>query len=62
MLDRLNEALLLKLNEGGRAYFTQTRVNGKYAIRFSIGQRTTERRHVEAAWAEIRETARGLER
>jgi hypothetical protein len=37
-------------------------VNGKYAIRFSIGQRTTERRHVEAAWAEIRETARGLGR
>jgi aromatic-L-amino-acid decarboxylase len=61
-LDRLNEALLLKLNEGGRAYFTQTRVNGKYAIRFSIGQRTTERRHVEATWAEIRETARALER
>jgi aromatic-L-amino-acid decarboxylase len=59
-LDRLNETLLHRLNDDGRSYFTQTRVSGRYAIRFSIGQRTTERRHVEAAWAQIQETARGL--
>jgi aromatic-L-amino-acid decarboxylase len=61
-LDRWNEALLHQLNDGGRVYFTQTRVGGHYCIRFAIGQRTTERRHVEAAWAEIRETARRLQR
>jgi len=59
-LDRLNESLLHRLNDDGRSYFTQTKVTGRYAIRFSIGQRTTERRHVEAAWAQIQETARGL--
>jgi aromatic-L-amino-acid decarboxylase len=59
-LDRLNETLLHRLNDDGRSYFTQTRVTGRYAIRFSIGQRTTGRRHVEAAWAQIQETARGL--
>src|SRR5258708_29419487 len=59
-LDRINETLLHRLNDAGRAYFTQTRIAGRYAIRFSIRQRTTERRHVAAAWREIRETARGV--
>jgi len=59
-LDRLNEALIMRLNDSGKLYLTQTRVNGKYAIRFNIGQTWTERRHVEAAWAEITETAAGL--
>ncbi len=59
-LDRINETLLHRLNDAGRAYFTQTRIAGHYAIRFSIGQRTTERRHVAAAWREIQETARGV--
>lgn len=60
-LDRLNEVLLERLNASGRLYLTQNRVNGAYAIRFSIGQTGTERRHSEAAWAEIRATAHSLE-
>ncbi|WP_425403883.1 pyridoxal phosphate-dependent decarboxylase family protein [Hwanghaeella sp.] len=59
-LDRLNEALIMRLNDGGKLYLTQTRVRGKYAIRFNIGQTWTERRHVEAGWREIVETASGL--
>ena len=59
-LDRLNEALLHRLNDGGRIYLTQNRVRGRYAIRFAVGQTTTERRHVLAAWEEIRDTARGM--
>jgi aromatic-L-amino-acid/L-tryptophan decarboxylase len=39
---------------------TQNRVRGRYAIRFSIGQTTTERRHVEDGWAVVREIARIL--
>ena len=61
-LDALNERLLRMLNDSGRVYLTQTRVRGAYAIRFCVGQTATERRHVEAAWAFIRETARGLPR
>ncbi len=60
VLDRINETLLHRLNDAGGAYFTQTKIAGHYAIRFSIGQRTTERRHVAAAWREIQETARGI--
>jgi aromatic-L-amino-acid decarboxylase len=58
-LDRLNERLLHALNDSGRLYLTQTRVRGRYVIRFAIGQRTTSRRHVQAAWDRIQETARG---
>jgi aromatic-L-amino-acid decarboxylase len=57
-LDRLNERLLHALNDGGRLYLTQTRVRGRTVIRFAIGQRTTTRAHVQAAWQLIQETAR----
>ena len=59
-LERLNERLLHALNDGGRVYFTQNRVNDRYCLRWSIGQTGTERRHVEEGWAEVRETARNL--
>jgi aromatic-L-amino-acid/L-tryptophan decarboxylase len=59
-LDALNERLLHALNDSGRLYLTQTRVRGRYVIRFAIGQRTTTRRHVEAAWQLIQKTARSL--
>jgi aromatic-L-amino-acid decarboxylase len=61
-LDRLNERLLEALNDSGELYLTQNRVRGAYAIRLVIGQRSTERRHVEAAWTKIQGTARALGR
>lgn len=57
-LDRLNEALLHRINDDGRIYLTQNRVGGRYAIRMSIGQTRTEQRHVEEGWAVIRELAK----
>ena len=59
-LDRLNERLLHALNDDGRLYLTQTRVRGRYVIRFAIGQLYTTRDHVQRAWQVITETARGL--
>ncbi|MFQ5785814.1 MAG: pyridoxal phosphate-dependent decarboxylase family protein [Alphaproteobacteria bacterium] len=59
-LDALNRRLLDAINAGGTAYFTQTLVGGRFAIRFCVGQTRTERRHVEAAWRCIHETARAL--
>jgi aromatic-L-amino-acid/L-tryptophan decarboxylase len=61
-LDRLNERLLHTLNDDGRLYLTQTRVRGRYVIRFAIGQLYTTREHVQHTWAVITETARGLSR
>ena len=59
-LDAQNERLLHALNDSGRLYLTQTRVRDRYVIRFAIGQRTTTRQHVEAAWQLIQQTARRL--
>jgi aromatic-L-amino-acid decarboxylase len=59
-LDRLNERLLERLNDSGALYVTQNRVRGAFAIRISIGQTRTERRHVWAAWRMIQDTARTL--
>ena len=59
-LDRINERLLETVNDTGRIYLTQNRVRGRYSIRVSIGQTYTQRRHVEAAWRTIQETARSL--
>jgi aromatic-L-amino-acid decarboxylase len=59
-LDLLNERLLHALNDDGRVYLTQTRVRGRYVIRFAIGQLYTTRAHVARAWAVITATARGL--
>jgi aromatic-L-amino-acid/L-tryptophan decarboxylase len=61
-LDQLNERLLHTLNDDGRLYLTQTRVRGRYVIRFAIGQLYTTREHVHHAWAVIKETACGLSR
>ena len=61
-LDALNERLLHALNDGGRVYLTQNRVRGRYVIRFTIGQLSTTRAHVERAWQLIIATARGLPR
>jgi aromatic-L-amino-acid decarboxylase len=57
-LDALNTRLVERINDDGRIYLTQTRVRGRVAIRFSIGQTTTERRHVEEGWAVVREIAK----
>ncbi len=45
-----NAALLARVNASGRVFLTHTTLGGQYAIRMSIGQFRTERRHVEEAW------------
>jgi aromatic-L-amino-acid decarboxylase len=59
-LDRLNERLLARVNATGRVFMTHTRLGGRYAIRLVVGQRATERRHVEEAWQLIREASARL--
>ncbi|MCD6596637.1 MAG: aminotransferase class V-fold PLP-dependent enzyme, partial [Bacteroidales bacterium] len=59
-LDELNQTLLEKINNSGKAYFTHTRLNNKYTIRFMIGQTYTTEKHVENAWKLIMKTAEKL--
>ena len=59
-IDKLNLKLLNDLNDSGTTYFTQNRVRGHFAIRWSIGQTNTELRHVKGAWAQIQKTASSI--
>jgi aromatic-L-amino-acid decarboxylase len=59
-LDALNARLLAAVNAGRARYLTHTRLGGRYVIRLVVGQRTTEREDVVAAWESVREAARGL--
>jgi aromatic-L-amino-acid decarboxylase len=59
--DAFNEALLDALNRSGHLYLTHTKLNGRFIIRFCVGQTYTESRHVEHAWDRIKEETTKLE-
>jgi aromatic-L-amino-acid decarboxylase len=46
-----------RVNAGGRAYLSHTKLNGRYTLRLAIGNIRTDRSHVEAAWADLRQAA-----
>jgi aromatic-L-amino-acid decarboxylase len=55
--DDATDALIEAANATGEALFTRTVLDGRSVLRVSIGARTTERRHVEAAWQLLRSLA-----
>ena len=59
-LNDLNEKLLHSINQSGKAYFTHTKIDSKYAIRFVIGQTNVTEKHVKEAWLRIVETCGSL--
>lgn len=52
-LTHLNKKLLEEINKTGEMFLTHTSLKGKYALRLSVGQRTTEARHVDRVWEVI---------
>ncbi|WP_054311085.1 aspartate aminotransferase family protein [Mesorhizobium sp. 1M-11] len=58
--DEHNLRLVNAINDDGRIYLTQTRVDDRVAIRFQAGQFEATREDVEAAFDVIVEIARGL--
>jgi aromatic-L-amino-acid decarboxylase len=59
-IDRVNQALLTRVNSSRRVYLTHTQLGGRYAIRLVVGQRQTERSHIEEAWRLLQESADSL--
>ena len=57
-LERLNARLIERLNDSGALYLTQTRLGGRLALRFVVGQTTTTEAHVARAWERIAAIAR----
>ncbi len=59
--DETNRELLERLNRSGDLYLTHTVLDGKHALRLSVGQARTEEQHVANAWRRIREEAGTLD-
>ena len=49
-LDLFNENIVNEINSSGEAYLSHTKLNGKFAIRLSVGSIRVEQRHLEKAW------------
>jgi aromatic-L-amino-acid decarboxylase len=58
-LDARNLALITRINDDGRIYLTQTKVDGKFVIRFQAGAFDMEKADADMAFAVIRELATG---
>jgi aromatic-L-amino-acid decarboxylase len=54
---RINGAIMERVNAGGRAYLSHTKVAGRYMLRLAIGNIRTERKHIELVWSELRSAA-----
>lgn len=57
-LDALNERIFEAINDTGEIYLTQTRINGKYAIRLVSGAPMTQKKHLDKAWQIIKNISR----
>src|SRR5215472_17154001 len=55
--DEVNQRILGRINASGALFLTHTRLDGRLVLRMSIGAARTERRHVEQAWAAIRQAS-----
>jgi aromatic-L-amino-acid decarboxylase len=50
MLERVNAAILERVNQSGEAFLSHTKLDGRYTLRLAIGNIKTEERHVRRAW------------
>jgi aromatic-L-amino-acid decarboxylase len=55
--DGVTQRIMDRVNGSGQLFLTHTRLDDRLVLRMSIGAARTERRHVERAWAAIREAA-----
>ena len=61
-LDQLNSAIVEEINASGRAYLTQTKLQGRTVMRIGLGNVLTTEDHLREGWELIQEAARKLNR
>ena len=59
-LGAFNKKLMDGINATGKIYLTHTALRGKFSLRLVVGQRSTEERHVRAAWELVAKTAEDI--
>jgi aromatic-L-amino-acid decarboxylase len=56
--DEINQQILDRVNAGGEAYLSHTKLNGRFVLRLAIGNLRTERRHVQRAWTLLKDASK----
>ena len=56
-IERLNQAIVDRVNASGEMFIATTRLEGRLVIRFAIGNLKTTRTHIERAWALLQDAA-----
>ena len=59
-LDRLNDALMARVNATGKAFLSHTRLHGRYTLRLAIGNLRTTRADVAQTWDLLQEELAAL--
>lgn len=59
--DEDNMLLLQRLNQSGTLFLSHTKINGRVALRFVVGQTDVEARHVDEAWGHIQKVTRAFD-
>lgn len=59
-LNTLNEKLMNEINASGEAYLSHTKLNGKFALRLSVGSIRVEERHLRKVWDLLNEKVNKL--
>jgi aromatic-L-amino-acid/L-tryptophan decarboxylase len=55
--ERLNAAILQRVNDSGEAYLSHTKLDGRYVLRLAIGNIRTEESHLARAWQLLRDAS-----
>ncbi len=56
-LERVNAAILERVNASGRVFLSHTKLAGRYVLRVAVGNLRTEEAHLAEAWRLLRESA-----
>jgi aromatic-L-amino-acid decarboxylase len=56
-IDAMNSQMVERINASGRAYLTQTKLNGRTVMRIGLGNILTTEQHLRKAWELIQATA-----
>lgn len=59
-LDHLNSQIVERINASGRAYLTQTKLNGRTVMRVGLGNILTAEAHLRNVWELVQKAARDL--
>jgi aromatic-L-amino-acid decarboxylase len=57
---RVNAEIMERVNAGGRAYLSHTKLGDRYTLRLAIGNVRTDRSHIDMVWSELRAAAKAV--